>query len=134
MDSSMKYILWLFSIFLAIGLTKTANILILLPLPLYSHTNTFLPIFKELASRGHNITMVSPYPQKQVLPNWTDITIDNSIFKLFMGIILFLFNSYIHFLCLNFIYLVFWVMFIPGEYTWWYMKKINGFICLSRIR
>ncbi|CAH1402299.1 unnamed protein product [Nezara viridula] len=80
----MEKTLWILIIFLAIGLTKTANILILLPLPLYSHTNTFLPIFKELATRGHNITMVSPYPQKQILPNWTDITIDISIFKIFM--------------------------------------------------
>lgn len=80
----MKCTLQIFCIFLAIELTKAANILILLPLPLYSHTNTFLPIFKELAKRGHNITMVSPYPQKQALPNWTDMTIDISIFKLFM--------------------------------------------------
>ncbi|XP_014292889.1 UDP-glycosyltransferase UGT5 [Halyomorpha halys] len=80
----MKTALWIFNIFLAIGLTKTANILILLPLPLYSHTNTFLPVFKELAAGGHNITMVSPYPQKQTIPNWTDITIDISIFEQFM--------------------------------------------------
>ncbi|KAK9498401.1 hypothetical protein O3M35_003043 [Rhynocoris fuscipes] len=55
---------------------EMANILALFPLPLYSHTSNFIPIFKALAARGHNVTVVSPFPQKQPVPNLTDIVVD----------------------------------------------------------
>ncbi|CAH1390771.1 unnamed protein product [Nezara viridula] len=58
--------------------SEGSNILVLLPLPLYSHTNTFMPVFKELAIRGHNVTMVSPYPQKDSIPNWTEVIINGT--------------------------------------------------------
>lgn len=52
-----------------------SNILVVMPLPTFSHMNAFLPIMKELANRGHNVTMVSPYPQKKPIPNFRDIVL-----------------------------------------------------------
>ncbi|XP_073981004.1 UDP-glycosyltransferase UGT4-like [Rhodnius prolixus] len=56
---------------------EMSNILALFPLPQYSHTSNFMPIFKALASRGHNVTVVSPFPQKTPVPNLNDIVIRN---------------------------------------------------------
>lgn len=72
----MKMILSLVLLCLLTTNSEEANILVLLPLPLYSHTHTFLPVFKELARRGHNVTMVSPFPQKESIPNWTEVNIN----------------------------------------------------------
>lgn len=60
---------------------ESKEILVVLPIPWYSHTNTFMPVFKELARRGHRVTMVSPFPQEQPLPNWTDLTINATAFS-----------------------------------------------------
>lgn len=48
-----------------------------MPFPTFSHLNAFLPILKELANRGHNVTMVSPYPQKKPIPNFRDIVMSD---------------------------------------------------------
>ncbi|CAH1403023.1 unnamed protein product [Nezara viridula] len=56
-----------------------ANILGMFPFPTFSHTNAYIPILKELARRGHNVTMVSPYPLKEKIPNYNDIVLDNTL-------------------------------------------------------
>ncbi|CAH1403021.1 unnamed protein product [Nezara viridula] len=55
-----------------------SNILAVMPFPTFSHLNAFLPIMKELANRGHNVTMVSPYPQKKPIPNFRDIVMTDT--------------------------------------------------------
>ncbi|XP_073972887.1 UDP-glycosyltransferase UGT4-like isoform X2 [Rhodnius prolixus] len=55
----------------------------MVPMPFKSHTMNFLPIFKELAVRGHNVTVVSPFPQKTPVPNLTDIVVPNILNNLF---------------------------------------------------
>lgn len=75
----MKLFLFLLLFF---GITaEGANILALFPLPFFSHTNTFMPVLKELVARGHNVTMVSPYPQKDALTNWTDVVVNIKPFE-----------------------------------------------------
>lgn len=39
-----------------------ANVLAFVPMPLKSHFAGFLPVFEELARRGHNVTVVSAFP------------------------------------------------------------------------
>nr|XP_014272070.1 UDP-glucuronosyltransferase 1-6 isoform X1 [Halyomorpha halys] len=60
---------------------EAANILILAPMPLYSHTYAFIAIFKELAIRGHNVTFVSPYPLKDPPPNWRDVEVELHLYS-----------------------------------------------------
>lgn len=56
-----------------------ANILGVFPFPTFSHTNAYIPILKELARKGHNVTMVSPYPLKEPIPNYNDIVLENTL-------------------------------------------------------
>ncbi|KAF6207982.1 hypothetical protein GE061_016431 [Apolygus lucorum] len=56
---------------------KPSRILVVLPMPFYSHTQNFMPIFKELAKRGHHLTVLSPFPQNMSLPNWEEIIVPN---------------------------------------------------------
>ncbi|CAH1402293.1 unnamed protein product [Nezara viridula] len=53
------------------------NILVMMPFPLYSHTKSYLPLFIELANRGHNVTMVSPFPLKDPVPNFNEVIIED---------------------------------------------------------
>ncbi|KAL1139130.1 hypothetical protein AAG570_009190 [Ranatra chinensis] len=61
------------------GACLGADILVMLPLPLYSHTNTYMPIIKELAARGHNVTMVTPFKSKDIVPNLKIIPVKNDL-------------------------------------------------------
>ncbi|CAH1402292.1 unnamed protein product [Nezara viridula] len=55
------------------------NILVVMPLPLYSHTKSYLPLFIELAKRGHNVTMVSPFELNEPVPNFKEIVIEDTM-------------------------------------------------------
>lgn len=84
----MKYsncTMWIliYKLFAIITITKCANILVFAPMPFKSHFRGFQPLFKELASRGHNLTVVSTFPLQKTLTNYTDINIsvDPNTFK-----------------------------------------------------
>nr|ATN96016.1 UDP-glucuronosyl transferase 343A4 [Aphis gossypii] len=53
--------------------TRAANILVFMPLPLKSHFRGFQPLFEELSHRGHNVTVVSSFPLDRPINNYTDI-------------------------------------------------------------
>lgn len=57
----------------AIAITRASNILVFMPLPFKSHIRGFQPLFEELTHRGHNVTVVSSYPQNRQIANYTDI-------------------------------------------------------------
>ncbi|KAK9731815.1 UDP-glucoronosyl and UDP-glucosyl transferase [Popillia japonica] len=40
-----------------------------------SHFDVFEPMFLELAKKGHNITMISHFPQKKLVPGYYDISL-----------------------------------------------------------
>lgn len=81
-----------FSIYILLAVisttVKSANILVFAPLPFKSHFTGFLPMFKELANRGHNVTVLSAFPLKKPIANYTDIPIvvEESILKGYMRI------------------------------------------------
>lgn len=54
-----------------------ANVLVFMPFPLKSHFGGFQPVFEELARRGHNVTVASPFPLPagRRVANYTDLTI-----------------------------------------------------------
>lgn len=70
-----NFITWIFKLVTLITATQCANILVFAPMPFKSHFRGFQPLFKELASRGHNLTVVSIFPLKTPMPNYTDIPI-----------------------------------------------------------
>lgn len=53
----------------------TANILAFLPTFAKSHYGAFQPLLKELAERGHNVTVVSHFTLKDPPPNYHHIDV-----------------------------------------------------------
>jgi len=56
------YLFVIFTIVLDVGLVTSYRILGLFPHPAKSHFNVFQPIMRELATSGHNVTVVSYFP------------------------------------------------------------------------
>ncbi|XP_055385991.1 UDP-glycosyltransferase UGT5-like [Condylostylus longicornis] len=57
------------------------NILALFPHPGISHFYFFQPLLKELARKGHNLTVVSNFPEKNPIKNYIDITLSDNVMK-----------------------------------------------------
>ncbi|XP_017005911.2 UDP-glucosyltransferase 2 [Drosophila takahashii] len=57
------------------GFLEAARILALFPIPSHSHYYHALPYLKSLASLGHEITSVSPFPSKEPVKNIRDIPV-----------------------------------------------------------
>lgn len=62
---------------LCVQSSLSANILAVFPHPGKSHFDVFETLVLELASRGHQVTVVSFYPQKVPVKNLTDISLLN---------------------------------------------------------
>nr|ATU82992.1 secreted hypothetical protein [Pristhesancus plagipennis] len=73
----MTVLQFLLMLAFALPTANAANILVMMPFPWYSHTNSFMPIFRGLAAKGHNVTMVSPFRQKKPIPNFNEIMFPN---------------------------------------------------------
>ncbi|KAK9881633.1 hypothetical protein WA026_017157 [Henosepilachna vigintioctopunctata] len=73
----MKILCLLFMLSIVYDYTKCANIMAIIPSPFYSHQATFRPLWRELAKRGHKITLMTTDPME-----WNEnITqINNSFF------------------------------------------------------
>jgi hypothetical protein len=52
---------------------RGARILGLFPLPSKSHFAVPSAVIKELANRGHQVTVYSPFPEQSPIPNYTNI-------------------------------------------------------------
>ncbi|XP_022190398.2 UDP-glycosyltransferase UGT5 isoform X1 [Nilaparvata lugens] len=74
MDNTVSVILLCLVSFLA--RTDCAKILAVFPHIAKSHQDVFQPLVEELAARGHQVTVVSFFPRKEPLANFTDIPID----------------------------------------------------------
>lgn len=64
-------------LFLFMYSVHSLNILVSVPFPSRSHFLAFSTLFKSLAQKGHNLTVISYYPQKLELPNYRDVDIGN---------------------------------------------------------
>ena len=56
--------LWLILLSSLLPWTQSANILMYMPMGSRSHWYTWVPLANELAERGHDLTIVSPFPDK----------------------------------------------------------------------
>ncbi|GLH05009.1 UDP-glucuronosyltransferase, partial [Gryllus bimaculatus] len=63
---------------LLVGVADAAKILVLMPVPAKSHFGAYAPLFEELARRGHEVTVASPFPRKTPLANYTDIVLEDT--------------------------------------------------------
>lgn len=64
-------------VLLALAISSGSGIKILGIFPTSGNSHFFVGqgIMKSLHSAGHEITMLSPFPQKKPMENWTDIDI-----------------------------------------------------------
>jgi glucuronosyltransferase len=56
-----------------------AKVLGVFPFPVRSHLIVQKPLMLELARRGHEVTVVSSFPENKVIPNYTDIALKTRI-------------------------------------------------------
>ncbi|XP_050522153.1 UDP-glucosyltransferase 2-like [Daktulosphaira vitifoliae] len=74
----MMKVFFIFFIFIAsLGIISGANILGVFPVNGMSHWIVYESILKTLAARGHNITVITSFPQKSPVPNYIDIDVSN---------------------------------------------------------
>ncbi|XP_046612428.1 UDP-glucosyltransferase 2-like [Neodiprion virginianus] len=76
----MKYLvflLWVISC--SQCFSEASKILAIMPLHAKSHYVPFEPLLKRLAERGHEVRVVSHFPQKVKIPNLTDVDISASL-------------------------------------------------------
>lgn len=72
-------LLALASLLLAVQDVSSARFLIILHTKVRSHFVMVEPYIKSLASRGHEVVVVGFYPQKQPIPNYTDVIVEEAV-------------------------------------------------------
>ncbi|KAF2895932.1 hypothetical protein ILUMI_10246 [Ignelater luminosus] len=77
----MKLVLICVAIIYFLNSSDGARILGIFPLTTYSHFILGHTLMKELASRGHEVTVMSPYPQKTPIENYKDIDLSEMLRK-----------------------------------------------------
>lgn len=74
--------MWTFILFtfilLSSSLVNCYEILGLFPHAGRSHFNAFEPLLKKLASKGHNVTVISHFPQKNPLATYNDVSLEGT--------------------------------------------------------
>nr|CAD7450895.1 unnamed protein product [Timema bartmani] len=67
---------------LLVGVTSSARILAIFPHIGKSHFDVFQPYLKQLSSRGHQVVVMSHFPQRTPTANYTDISLEGSFSEL----------------------------------------------------
>jgi hypothetical protein len=62
-----------------VAMIRGAKVLGVFPFPARSHLMVQKSLMFELARRGHEVTVVSSFPEKTAIPNYTDIELKISI-------------------------------------------------------
>lgn len=62
---------------ISLKVSHSENILVICPFYGRSHFWVFEPLFKELAVRNHNVTVISHFPQRTPIPNFRDVNVAN---------------------------------------------------------
>lgn len=66
-------------LFFCIALCKSAKILAVFNHAGASHTSIGKVLLKNLAKKGHQVTMVSSYPMKESIPNYNDVFLSENL-------------------------------------------------------
>jgi len=62
-----------------VAMTRGAKVLGMFPFPARSHLIVQKALMFELARRGHEVTVVSSFPENKAIPNYTDIELKTSM-------------------------------------------------------
>lgn len=72
---SLKLIAQWMTLHTLMEIVLAAKILIVYPMPSRSHQIAFKPLLHELARRGHQLTVLTPFLEEKPLPNITEIQV-----------------------------------------------------------
>jgi len=64
---------------MSVAMTRGAKVLGVFPFPSRSHLIVQKALMFELARRGHEVTVVSSFPENKDIPNYTDIELKTSM-------------------------------------------------------
>jgi glucuronosyltransferase len=71
---------WLLMLMLMpVAMIRGAKVLGVFPFPARSHLMVQKALMFELARRGHEVTVVSSFPENKVIPNYTDIELKTTV-------------------------------------------------------
>jgi glucuronosyltransferase len=71
---------WLLMLMLMpVAIIRGAKVLGVFPFPARSHLIVHKALMFELARRGHEVTVVSSFPENKAIPNYTDIELKTSM-------------------------------------------------------
>lgn len=73
----LRWVTWLV-FFSALSIASPANVLALFGFPGRSHWTMVEPLLKGLASRGHNVTVLSNFPLQEPLENYHDLSLEGA--------------------------------------------------------
>ncbi|XP_039757363.1 uncharacterized protein LOC120631751 [Pararge aegeria] len=76
---SVKLLLMVLTVLSSGIKVNSLNILGVFPFPAKTHFFVFAPYLKELADRGHNVTVISYYPRTEPIPNYHDIGLNKAL-------------------------------------------------------
>jgi len=76
----MNYIILSVGILITVHNSLSSNILAFLPSKAPSHYRAFEPLLKELAVRGHNVTVLSPFTMKNPPLSYHHIKVEDDDF------------------------------------------------------
>jgi glucuronosyltransferase len=62
-----------------VAMIRGAKVLGVFPVPARSHLIVQKALMFELARRGHEVTVVSSFPENKVIPNYTEIELKTTI-------------------------------------------------------
>lgn len=79
----MKSIILIVGVLMSVNNCSPSNILVFLPTKARSHYGAFEPLLKELAVRGHNVTVLSPFSMKNPPPSYHHVQVEDK--DLMMG-------------------------------------------------
>ncbi|KAJ8976653.1 hypothetical protein NQ317_010368 [Molorchus minor] len=71
----MKWVIPIFCVFSYVRYIENVNILAVFPLAGKSHFNMFEPILKGLVERGHEVDVMSHFPQKTPIKGYNDLSL-----------------------------------------------------------
>lgn len=74
----MKFVGLVYVVIGAFSVVNAANILGVFPINGRSHWVVYESLMKALVARGHNVTVITSFPQKKPVANYTDIDISES--------------------------------------------------------
>lgn len=73
----MNIIVLIIGILISVNSGLSSDILAFLPSKARSHYGAFEPLLKELAQRGHNVTVLSPFSMKNPPPSYHHIPVED---------------------------------------------------------